>query len=157
MSTHHEVIAHATLTHLAAAGEVQSARIIGQSGGWGVFIESGNIARALAAKRGAMRHFARFETLVAYLKKLGIVQFAVDASQYLPASSHPAHARADASERMRRTHEAMAHDQWFRQQVEQAINEADAPDAVWIDHSVVKEDMAKQRAALLCRIAGEAA
>jgi len=38
--------------------------------------------RALAAKRGAIRNFARFETLVTYLKKIGIAKYQVDATQY---------------------------------------------------------------------------
>ena len=62
----------------------------------------------------------------------------LDASQFQSSGSHP------------------AYEQWFLQQVEQAVSEADAPDAVWVDHRVVKEDMARQRAALLSRIAGEA-
>ena len=155
MTTTYETIDHSALTRLAATGAVQGAHIIGQAGGWRVLIQSGAVARALAAKRGAMRHFSRFETLVAYLKKLGIVQFEVDASQYHPASTQQGPLRADAAQRMRRAHEAAAHDQWFRQQVTQAIAEADEPDAVWVDHAVVKDDMARQRAALLARIAGE--
>ena len=41
----------------------------------------------------------------------------------------------------------------FREQVGDAIAEADAPGAEWIPHEVVKADMAKQRAALQKRIA----
>ncbi|MDA8349109.1 MAG: hypothetical protein M0038_09975 [Pseudomonadota bacterium] len=48
--------------------------------------------------------------------------------------------------------EAEAHDKWFREQVEQALKEADDPNTEWGPHEVVKADMAKQRTALLNRI-----
>ncbi|EJZ16402.1 hypothetical protein RCCGEPOP_36183, partial [Rhizobium sp. Pop5] len=40
-------------------------------------------------------------------------------------------------------------------QVEEAIREADDPNAVWIPHEVVKEEMARERAELLARLKGE--
>ncbi|QFY42861.1 hypothetical protein F6R98_09750 [Candidatus Methylospira mobilis] len=57
-----------------------------------------------------------------------------------------------ASEHMKKAHEAAEYDKWFREQVELAIKEADAPDAVWISHEEVKKDMAIQLASLLARI-----
>lgn len=42
--------------------------------------------------------------------------------------------------------EAAAHDRWFRAQVEAAVREADAPDAVFIPHDQV---MAEMRALLI--------
>ena len=48
-----------------------------------------------------------------------------------------------------------AHDDWFREQVEGAIKEADNPNTEWATHEVVKQDMARQRAELLARIDGE--
>lgn len=154
ISPQSDTIDHATLALLVADGAVQGTRIIGQSGGWGVLIESGNLARVLAAKRGAMRNFARFETLVAYLKKLGIMQFVVDATQYAPVADK-AQPRADVAQRMRQAHEAAGHAQWFRSQMAQAVKEADAPDAQWFEHTDEKRDMAEQRAQLLARIAGK--
>jgi hypothetical protein len=154
MVTTYETIDHITLERLVEAGAVHGASIIGQPGGWGVVIQYGMTERALAAKRGAMRHFAKFETLVGYLKKIGIAKFQVDATQYDPASAKGARMREDAAARMRHTHEAAAHDKWFREQVQEAIAEADDPHTVWIAHAAVEEDMAKQRAALQIRIMG---
>ncbi|MGH8845951.1 MAG: type II toxin-antitoxin system RelB family antitoxin [Polaromonas sp.] len=37
--------------------------------------------------------------------------------------------------------EAAAHDRWFRAQVEAAVREADAPDAVFIPHDQVMAEM----------------
>ncbi|WNV04073.1 hypothetical protein RP726_16865 [Candidatus Methylospira mobilis] len=53
---------------------------------------------------------------------------------------------------MKKAHEAAEYDKWFREQVELAIKEADAPDAVWISHEEVEKDMAIQLASLLARI-----
>ncbi len=65
-------IDHMTLERLVEAGAVRGASIVGQPGGWGVVIQYGMIERALAAKRGAIRIFRKFETLVSYLKDIGI-------------------------------------------------------------------------------------
>lgn len=150
MST--ETIDHNTLSRLVEAGAVRGAHVIGQAGGWGVLIQYGMIERPLAASRSRqVRTFKKLETLVAYLKAIGISRFDVDASQYDPATvSH--YKRPDRAEAMRQAHEAAAHDQWFREQVEQAVKEADEPNAVWIAHEVVKADMERQREALLARI-----
>ena len=45
-----------------------------------------------------------------------------------------------------------AHDSWVREQVADAVREADDPATEWIPHAVVKQDMARQRAELLARI-----
>ena len=147
-----DTIAHETLARLAEAGAVRGTRIIGQPGGWGVVIQYGSTERALAAKTGAVRIFRKFETLVNYLKSMGIALFQVDATLFDADALKSKRTRADSAERMKNAHAAAEHDKWFRAQVELAIQEADAPDAVWIPHEVVKQDMAKQRAALLARI-----
>ena len=49
-------------------------------------IQCGMTARALAAKRGAVRIFRTFETLVGYLKSIGIAKYQVDASQFDPVA-----------------------------------------------------------------------
>ena len=53
---------------------------------------------------------------------------------------------------MRQAHEAVKHDKWFRQQVAQALQEANDPATVWIPHDVAKADMQRQRESLLARI-----
>ena len=47
-----------------------------------------------------------------------------------------------------------AHDSWVREQVADAVREADNPNTEWVPHEVVKQDMARQRAELLARIKG---
>ena len=92
------------------------------------------------------------ETLVSYLKDLGIERFDVDTADYQVEGRT---SRPDRAEAMRHAHEAAAHDKWFRAQVEEAISEADDPGTEWVTHEVVKEDMARRRAELLARINGD--
>ncbi len=154
MATMQDTIDQATLTRLVEAGAVRGASIIGQPGGWGVVIQYGMIERVLAAKRGDVRNFARFETLVGYLKKMGIAKYQVDATQYDPATVKETRFREDAAERMRHAHEAAAHDKWFRAQVEQALAEADDPATVWLSNEEVKAHSAARRAEW-AKLAGE--
>lgn len=141
MAITRDTIDHVTLQHLIAAGLVSGADVVGQPGGWGIVIRYGMKEQALAARRGAVRIFSRFETLVSYLKGIGISQFNVNASNYDPAEKR---ARPDSAERMRRTFDAAEHDAWFREQVQEAVNEADRPDAVWLSDDDVRA-MSRQR------------
>ena len=138
-------IDHVTLQHLVAAGAVRGADVVGQPGGWEIVIKYGMVERVLAARRGAVRIFSRFETLVNYLKSIGISQFNVNASNYDPSEKRT---RPDSSVRMKRTFGAAEHDKWLRKQVEDAVIKADMPDAVWIPHEEVVNDMQQQRAAI---------
>ena len=156
MATTHDTIDHITLQRLVEAGAVRGADVIGQPGGWGVVIKYGMVERALAVRRGAVRIFRHFDTLVAYLKEIGISQYNVNAADYDPAT--PAKkARPDISERMKRTHEAAEHDKWFREQVETAIKEADKPGAVRIPNDEVKAESIKRREAWAKKAKGDAA
>jgi len=142
MASAGNTIDHITLQHLVEAGTVQSAEVVGQPGGWKILVKYGMVEQVLAARRGAVRIFSRFETLVNYLKNIGISQFNVNASNYDPAEKR---ARPDSSERMKRTYSAADHDKWFREQVEEGIRQADAPDAVWVSNDEVMAMGAKFR------------
>ena len=146
-----ETIDHVTLARLVEAGAVRGVEVVGQPGGWGVIVQYGMTQRALAARRGSVRLFRKFETLVSYLKGLGIAQYRVDAAHYDPTQLKASRARPDAAEQMRRAHAAAEHDRWFREQVEAAIKEADAHPERLIPHEEVKARWAKQRAELLAR------
>ncbi len=147
-------IDHATLVQLVSAGTVRSTHVKGQPGGWAVAISDGNTERTLIAQRHRhMRVFKRMETLVTYLREVGIAQFDVDAASYAPRGEH-SYARPDRSEALRNTHEAAAHDRWFREQVEEGLRLADSPDAVWISNEEVEARWEVKRAELLARVAG---
>jgi hypothetical protein len=149
-----ETIDHSTLAELVKAGAVRGAHVVGQPGGWSLRVKYGVAERALAAQRSRqVRVFRRMDTLVSYLKAVGIERFDVDAAEYESAGG-TSHTRPDRAEAMRRTHEAAAHDRWFREQVEDAIKEANDSKTEWVPHEVVKQDMARQRAELLVRIKG---
>jgi len=145
MTTTAETIDHATLEHLANAGAIRGASVVGQPGGWGVVFQYGTAERALAVRRGQVRIFKKFDTLASYLKALGIEQFRTDTRKFDPSVTIVR--RADTSERMRRAHEAVAHDAWFRAQVEQGLAEANDPNAQWVSNETVKATSAKRRAA----------
>ncbi|CAM4132209.1 hypothetical protein [Roseateles saccharophilus] len=148
-----ETIDHTTLMRLVEAQAVRAAHVIGQPGGWSIVVKYGMTERPLAATRSReVRIFKKLETLVGYLKDMGVSHFDVNAADYDPKGGKTV-ARPDTSAALKRAHEAAAHDKWFREQVADAIAEADAPGAEWIPHELVKADMAKQRAALQKRIA----
>lgn len=114
-------IDHNTLEKLAAAGAVTGAHIVGQRGGWALMVRDGLLDRPLAAQRSRQtRIFRKLETLVAYLKGLGIARFEVDAANYEPeiASKRP-----DRAEALKRAHEAAAYENWFRTQVQASFDD----------------------------------
>lgn len=154
MATTIDTIDHVTLQHLVEAGAVRGAEVVGQPGGWGVVVKYGMMERTLAARRGAVRVFSRFETLVNYLKSLGISQFNVNASNYDPAEKR---VRPDAAERMKRTFDAAEHDKWFREQVAEGIQQADNPSTAWLSDTEVKAMSTKRREAWAKQVKGRVA
>lgn len=143
-------IDHATLEHLSQAGAVRGACVVGQPGGWGVVIQYGTTERTLAAKRGAVRIFKKFETLASYLKTVGIEEFKTDTRQFDPTTKLTTQ-RTDAADRMRQTHAAAAYDKWFRAEVEEGIKEADDPSTLWVSNADANKSWAKKRAELVKR------
>lgn len=144
-----QTIDHTTLSRLAEAGAVRSAHIIGQTGGWGVLVKYGMTERALAAQRSQqVRVFRKFETLVTYLKGVGIARFEVDAVNYDAASLKLTRTRPDSAETMKKAHEAAAYDKWFRSKVQEALDDPRPS----ISNEEVKAIFAKQRAELKARI-----
>ena len=151
-----EMIDHITFARLVEAGAVRTVDVIGQPGGWGVMVKYGMVERPLAVRRGSVRLFRRLETLTEYLRGLGIVQYHVNAANYDPQTPTQS-TRPDSAARLKRVHEAAAHDQWFREQVEQAVQEADDPNTQWVTHEEAKTIWAKKRAELVERSEGNGA
>lgn len=118
-----ETIDHGTLAKLVEAGAVRGARIIGQGSGWSVLVKYGMTERPLAAQRSRqVRLFRKLETLVSYLRGVGIARFEVDAANYNPEAA-TATRRPDRAEALKRAHEAAAYDTWFREQVQASIDD----------------------------------
>ncbi|MFP3943362.1 MAG: hypothetical protein ACLFWF_05700 [Alphaproteobacteria bacterium] len=150
-----ETIDHAGLVRLVEAGAVRDAHVVGRPGGWSVVVRHDSEEHALAAQRSKrVRVFRRMETLVNYLRDIGIQRFDVDAAGYEAQGGEPRR-RPDRAEALRQAHEAAAYDQWFRAEVEQALREADDPNTEWVPHEVVVEEMKRERAELLARIKAE--
>jgi len=121
MSITANTIDHTTLEHLVEAGAICGADVIGHPGGWGVVVKCGVTERALAARRGAVRSFRKFETLVRYLKDVGISQYNVNAANFDAAVLKTTRVRPDSAERMRSAFEASKHTQWIQQKVAQSL------------------------------------
>lgn len=118
-----ETIDHSTLSTLVEAGAVQGARIVAQGSGWSVLVKYGVCQRSLAAQKSRqVRLFRKLDTLVAYLKEVGIARFEVDAANFNPLIKH-ASTRPDRSVAMKRTHAAAAYDSWFREQVQISLDD----------------------------------
>lgn len=150
-----ETIDHHTLTRLVEAGAVRAAHVIGQAGGWGILVKYGMIERPLAATRSQqVRIFRKLETVVDYLRNIGISRFDVDAANYDPTQVKPT-ARPDRAEAMKRAHEAAEHDRWFREEVAKALQEADDPTTRWVSHDEAKRQSASWRAKWQKRLADE--
>jgi hypothetical protein len=155
MAHAHDTIDHQTLLHLVEAGAVRGADVIGQPGGWNIIVKYGMVERTLAARRGAIRLFARFDTLVKYLKSIGIAQCNVNISNYDETVKRVS--RPDTKQRLADTKEAVAYDKWFREQVQIGLKEADDPNTVWVSQDEMKATSADRRKKWLAQADRQAA
>lgn len=116
-----DVIDHTTLSNLAESGEVSNARVVGQAEGWSILVTHGMSEQALAEDRnGQVRIFPKLDTLVAYLKEIGIVRFNVDAGNFGPTTIS-----CDVGpDRTAATPDAVAaYAQWLEAEVQEAIDD----------------------------------
>ena len=138
-------IDHNTLTRLVEANAVRNTHIVARPGGWGVIVRYGAIESSLAATRSKeTRVFKRLETLVGYLKEVGISRFEVDAAGF-DATAAKTYSRPDTSATLKQAHAALAHDRWFRDQVGAALQEADDPSTQWVSNEAAMSEGAKRR------------
>jgi hypothetical protein len=146
-------IDHNTLARLVEANAVRGTHIVGKPGGWGVIVKYGATESPLAATRSKdVRVFKRLETLVRYLKEIGINRFDVDTSDF-DSATVKTYSRPDTSATLKQAHAALVHDRWFREQVAQAIKEADDPSTQWVSNEAAMAEGAKRRAAWRARAA----
>jgi len=116
-----------------------------KQGGWGGTVQVRHDRAATRPRSGGNRArvYKRFETLVSYLRELGIVQF-----EWTPRSTTPS---APLSARSRRSNATTrppgvtdegrapgaAYDKWFRAEIGAALVEADDPATVKVAHADV--------------------
>lgn len=149
-------IDHASLIQLAEGGVLVDTHVFGQGGGWAVEVRYGNQRRVLSAQRGkAARVFKKMDTLVSYLKGIGISKFDVDSAAY-DAGADNSRVRPDRAAALRSLHDAAAHDAWFRGQVRLALDEADGDEAQWVAHDAVTQSWAERRDALAAKVGAKA-
>lgn len=100
-------------------------------------VEYGKTERSLAAQRSQqIRIFRKLETLVDYLKSLGILRFDVDAMHYEPKSSDT-NKRPDRSAALKAAHHAAAYDKWLKAEIQEAIDDTSPT----IPHEQVMQDV----------------
>jgi hypothetical protein len=118
-----QTIDHTTLSHLADAGMLSSTHAVGSAGGWGIIVKYGATESALAAQRSQnVRVFRKLETLVQYLKSLGIAQFEVDAANF-DVGVKTAAKRPDRALALKSAHEAAAYTKWLKSEIQDAIDD----------------------------------
>lgn len=80
--------------------------------------------RVLAAQRShQVRIFRKLETLVDYLKGVGIPRFDIDAVNYDP-SKVTMNRRPDRAAAMKGAHEAAAYTKWLKAEIQEAIDDS---------------------------------
>jgi hypothetical protein len=145
-----------TLKELVAAQALQAATVVGDAGGYHLLVRYGRLERVVAARtrEGALkpRLFRSLDAAARFLRGIGIVRYEVDAANFRESPARPR--RPDRAEALRRVHEAAAHDQWFRAQVEAALREMDDP-ASLITEEQYQEWLKAKREALQARIVPE--
>ncbi|TAM46053.1 MAG: hypothetical protein EPN61_05605 [Burkholderiaceae bacterium] len=152
-----QTIDTATARRMAEAGTIRGVSIIGQPGGWSVMLKTGIHEKPLGGqKTDKPRTWRSLDTLTEYLRKdLSIVRIdSVDATHHSSVDVHRP-GRPDAAARMKRAHEAAAHDAWFRAQVDAGIKEADDPATKWISHEDSMARMHKHLDQLEARARGK--
>ena len=119
-------IDHITLLRLVEAQAIRGADIIGQAGGWGIIVKYGMVERPLVTRTGSLRIFKKLETVVAYLKGIGIVQFFCNASNYDPEAVKNTIVRPDVSKRMKQAFKAL-----------ERVNQAGRPEKTKMKQAII--------------------
>ena len=117
-----ETITHTTLKELAEAGAIRRACAVAFGDRWGLVFSYGGVEKTLRSKNGHnVRNWANLNSVTNYLAELGIRKFETDATNYDP--NQKTLTRPDKSAALKRAHQAAEYDQWFREQVQAAIDD----------------------------------
>ncbi len=118
-----ETIDHTTLSALVEAGSIRQATAVGQGNEWALLVQYGDAVKTLQSKNSRqVRTWAHLDSLVKYLRKLGIRKFDTDATNYDPTQL-TTQKRPDKADALKRAHEAAKHDEWFRGEVQKALDD----------------------------------
>jgi hypothetical protein len=94
-----------TFRELLAAGSACKICLVGQNAGFRILIRYGRVESVLSGVRGSSRLFSSLNTAVAYLARLGIVVFEVDATDYKPGRLRPP--RPDRAKALKETRRSL--------------------------------------------------
>lgn len=142
----YSIIDTAEARDMMLAKAIRGAAIIGAPGGWSVLLMLGKTEKTLGTQRtNKPRQWISLDRCVKYLKQeLGVARFdLLDATRHRPVPVGQG-VRNDAADRLRRAHAAVEYDQWFREQVQEALDDATPA----VANGSVKRKFAAKRAAL---------
>ena len=108
---------------------------------------------SLATTHGKkLRTFRNPLQAIQVLHEMGARKLEVDTSEWSPEQAKLGGVkRPDTAARQRRAQEAVAHDAWFRREIEAALLEAEDPKAPWDSETEVKRKSAAKQAEWLVR------
>ena len=124
-----------SLRELVAAGSVKSATILGQKGGYAVVASDGMQQRLLGTKYGEIRMFASTDSAVKVLRDIGLSLFNLDVTHYEAGRLRAA--RPDVTRKAQLAGTALAHDRWYREQVQAAIDSDAHGETTWHEHDAL--------------------
>ncbi|HUB88422.1 MAG TPA: hypothetical protein VMA74_01690 [Dyella sp.] len=128
-----------TLRELVAAGTVKSATILGKSGGYAVLTSVGAQQRPLGTKYGTTRMFSTIDTAVRVMRELGVQRFQLDVTNFEEGRLRAP--RPDVAVKAKAARDALAHDKWFRAQVDEALAEDARGEATWHEHDAMWNEL----------------
>lgn len=131
MDTIAETVSHAELAELIRCGALREASVTGTENGWHLIVTLDAGRRVLAAPSGPAHVFPTLEIAAALMHSLGLTVFRVETTN--------ARFTPDAE-----------YDAWFRQQVQDSLDDSSAT----VAHSEVEDLFAAKRAALKRKMAG---
>ncbi|HEV7778691.1 MAG TPA: hypothetical protein VGO76_17605 [Luteibacter sp.] len=112
-------IDHNKFVAIVDAGAVEDVIAYGAGGAWSLAVVCNHQVHALTAARSkGLRRFARVDSVLAYLKDVGVVGFRVDVAGAAEAANGN-RKRPDLAEAMRETHASAAdHRRWLEEAAE---------------------------------------
>lgn len=134
-------INHGTLVGMAKRGELGRVTLAGHPEGWSIVAQVRETRYPLAVRSGGIRRFRHMEAAAKYLRQVGVERYEVDQADWHPAVARNGHRRPDTAESSERAREAAEYDRWFCEQVDEAIREADDPNAKWYTQEEVEQSM----------------
>lgn len=135
---------------LVNSGAVKSTTILGRKGGYAVLAGVGQEQLVLGTRQGTVRMFSTADTAIKWLRGVGVYHAQLDATHFEEGSLRPS--RPDTVRKSREANAALAHDRWFREQVQSTLDSMArgeeglvAHDEAWGDLEAYAVELTAQR------------